>query len=184
MDNQRCSCMLVIRLDFSLLSGRPTNHFISCMIHSLPLIIKKHRSAKIWESGLHVLEICFVEVGARGGGGEDRDVMDFSCGQCPRRCSGKEFACNAGDTGDSGSIPGLGRSPGGANGNPLKYSFLKSPMGRGVYWVAKSWTQLSSHAKHYSYIWINLCVPPQSHLPLSYLEIIFVWKLLSLPSTF
>ena len=32
---------------------------------------------------------------------------------------GKESACNAGDTGDAGSIPGLGRSSGGGNGNPL-----------------------------------------------------------------
>ena len=32
---------------------------------------------------------------------------------------GKESVCNAGDVGDSGSIPGLGRSPGGGNGNPL-----------------------------------------------------------------
>ena len=32
---------------------------------------------------------------------------------------GKESACNAGDTGDKGLIPGLGRFPGGENGNPL-----------------------------------------------------------------
>ena len=32
---------------------------------------------------------------------------------------GKESACNAGDTGDAGSIPGSGRSPGERNGNPL-----------------------------------------------------------------
>ena len=31
----------------------------------------------------------------------------------------KESACNAGDTGDTGLIPGLGRSPGGGNDNPL-----------------------------------------------------------------
>jgi len=34
--------------------------------------------------------------------------------------SGKESSCNAGDTGDVGSIPGLGRSPGGGHGNPLQ----------------------------------------------------------------
>ena len=33
----------------------------------------------------------------------------------------KKFACN---TGDMGSIPGSGRSPGGGNGNPLQYSGL------------------------------------------------------------
>ena len=35
---------------------------------------------------------------------------------------------SAGDTGDSGLIPGSGRSPGGGNGNPLQYSCLENPM--------------------------------------------------------
>ena len=39
--------------------------------------------------------------------------------------SGKEFACNAEDAGDTeGSIPGSGRSPGGGPGNLLQYSYL------------------------------------------------------------
>ena len=41
---------------------------------------------------------------------------------------GKEYICNAGDTGDMGSIPGWGRSPGGRHGNPLQYSCLENPM--------------------------------------------------------
>ena len=40
----------------------------------------------------------------------------------------KESTCNAGDTGDGGSPPGLGRCPGEGNGNPLQYSCLKNPM--------------------------------------------------------
>ena len=40
----------------------------------------------------------------------------------------KESACNAGDTGDAGSIPGSGRSPGGGHGNPFQYSCLKNPV--------------------------------------------------------
>ena len=57
----------------------------------------------------------------------------------------KETACNAGDP---SSIPGLGRSPGEGNGNPLQDSCLKNPMDRGawratVQEVTKSWTQLS-----------------------------------------
>ena len=57
----------------------------------------------------------------------------------------KESAWNAGDP---GSIPGLGRSPGEGNGNPLQYSCLENPMERGAWWatvhgVAKSWTRLS-----------------------------------------
>ena len=46
---------------------------------------------------------------------------------------GKEPACNAGDTGDSGSIPGSGRSSGGGNGNPLQYSCLGNPVDRGAW---------------------------------------------------
>ena len=47
--------------------------------------------------------------------------------------SGKESACNAGATGDSGSVPVLGRSPGGGHGNPLQYSHLENLMDRGVW---------------------------------------------------
>ena len=43
--------------------------------------------------------------------------------------SGKESTCNAGVNGDASSIPGLGQSPGGGNGNPLQYSFLENPQG-------------------------------------------------------
>ena len=39
--------------------------------------------------------------------------------ELPRWVSGKESACSAGATGDVGSIPGLGRSPGGGHGYPL-----------------------------------------------------------------
>ena len=41
---------------------------------------------------------------------------------------------NAGDTRDTGSVPGLGRS-GEGNGNPLQYSCLENPMNRGDWWV-------------------------------------------------
>ena len=56
-----------------------------------------------------------------------------------------ESACNVGHL---GSIPGLGKSPGEGNGNPLQYSCLENPTDRGVWQatyhgVAKSWTQLS-----------------------------------------
>ena len=52
--------------------------------------------------------------------------------------------------GDEGLIPGLGKSPGGGNGNPLQYSCLENPMDRETCWatvheVAKSCTCLSTH---------------------------------------
>ena len=47
--------------------------------------------------------------------------------------NGKEPAfTNAGDLRDMGSIPGLGRSPGGGNDKPFRYSCLENPMDRGA----------------------------------------------------
>ena len=40
-----------------------------------------------------------------------------------------------GDIRDLGSIPGLGRSPGRGQGNPLQYSCLENPMDRGAWWA-------------------------------------------------
>ena len=62
----------------------------------------------------------------------------------PGSSVGKESSCN---TGDPGSIPGLGRSPGGGHGNPLQYSCLENPTNRGAWWatvhsLTKSGTQL------------------------------------------
>ena len=59
----------------------------------------------------------------------------------------KNPPANAGDLRDEDSIPGLGRSPGEGNSNPLQYSCLENPMDRGawgapVHRVAKSWTWL------------------------------------------
>ena len=51
----------------------------------------------------------------------------------PRWCSGKESACNAGDAGDVGLIPGSIRSPGGGNGNPLQYSCPENPVDSGAW---------------------------------------------------
>ena len=57
----------------------------------------------------------------------------------------KKPSANAGDTGDVGSIPGSGRSPGGGNDSPLQYSCLENSMDRGAqqataHRVAKSQT--------------------------------------------
>ena len=62
----------------------------------------------------------------------------------PGGSDGKEPACNVGDP---DLIPGLGRSPGEGNGNPLQYSYLENSMDREawqsmVHGVAKSWTRL------------------------------------------
>ena len=67
--------------------------------------------------------------------------MGFLCSSV-----GKEFACSAGGL---GSIPGLGRSPGEGNGNPLQYLCLENLLDRGAWWtavhgVSKSQARLSN----------------------------------------
>ena len=57
----------------------------------------------------------------------------------------KSLPANAGDLRDERLIPGLGRSPGEGNDNPLQYSCQENPMDRGAWWatvhvVAKSQT--------------------------------------------
>ena len=63
---------------------------------------------------------------------------------------GKESACN---TGDTGSIPGLGRSHGGGHGSLLQYSCLENPIDRGAqqatgHKVAKGQTEQVSEHTH------------------------------------
>jgi len=81
----------------------------------------------------------------------------------------KNLPANAGGTRDKGSIPGLGRSPGGGNGNPPQYSCLGNPMNR------EAWRATGCHKESdtteplrtaYS-ITISKCKPPPikiSHL--------------------
>ena len=82
--------------------------------------------------------------------------MDF-----PGGSDGKASAYN---TGDLGSIPGSGRSPGEGNGNPLQCSCLENPMDGGAWWatvhgVAKSLTRLERLHFHFHFICIteSLC---------------------------
>ena len=47
----------------------------------------------------------------------------------------KNLPANAEDIRDAGPVPGLGRSPGGGNGNLLQYSCLENPMDRRAWWA-------------------------------------------------
>ena len=65
----------------------------------------------------------------------------------------KSLPAKAGDLRDTGLIPGLGKSPGGGNGNPFQHSCLENPRDRGAWWaavygVAQSWTQLKRLSMH------------------------------------
>ena len=68
----------------------------------------------------------------------------------PGASDSKESACNAGDP---GSVPESGRAPGRGLGNPLQYSCLENPMGRGAWWatvhrVSKIQTRLKGLSVH------------------------------------
>jgi len=65
--------------------------------------------------------------------------------EIPWWLSGKESACN---TGDSGLIPGSGRSPGERHGNPLQYSCLENPMDRAAW-------QATDHGVAKSRAWLS-----------------------------
>ena len=74
----------------------------------------------------------------------------------PHSSVGKESAC---DSGYLGSIPGLGRSPGERNGNPLQYSCLENPMSRGawqatVHGVTRVGHDLATKPPQFIYVYI------------------------------
>ena len=67
----------------------------------------------------------------------------------------KNQPANTGDIKDADLIPGLGISPGGVHGNPLKYSCLGKPMDNGAWWatvhrVAQSWRRLKRQHAGYA----------------------------------
>ena len=61
---------------------------------------------------------------------------------------------NAGDAGDECSIPGLGRSPGVGNGNPLHYSCLDNPMDRGAWRATTKWLS-TNNVIHTVYVYLS-----------------------------
>ena len=54
----------------------------------------------------------------------NKDILNFP--------GGSDGKASAYDAGDPGLIPGLGRSSGEGNGNPLQYSCMENPMDRGA----------------------------------------------------
>ena len=81
------------------------------------------------------------------------DVPILTVCELPLRLNSKESACSAGAAGDTGSIPGSGRSLVGGHGNPLQCSCLENSMDRGawqatVHGVKKSRTRLKRLSRH------------------------------------
>ena len=79
----------------------------------------------------HPRQFCYPKVSARWGKlGPEK--MEWEHLGFPGGSVGKESICNAGD---SGLIPGSGRSPGEVNGNSLQCSYLENPVDRGAWKV-------------------------------------------------
>ena len=64
--------------------------------------------------------------------GQKSQISSFIKIHC--RSGGSEVKASAWSAWDLGSIPGLGRSPGEGNGNPLQYSWLENPRDGGAWW--------------------------------------------------
>ena len=123
-----------------------------------------------WLIGWRMLQTQKGSLGAMSGFSREtesiRDVYDiinlplcmcvYNTHGIPQWLRSEESTCNAGVAGDTGLIPGSGRSPGGRHGNPLQFSCLENPMNRGVWQVtgheiSKSWTQLKQLSVMHAY---------------------------------
>ena len=101
-------------------------HIILCSINRnkifKKILIVDYISRKSWYSytqqNMHVCVSMYIYQGFPGGS------------------DGKELTCNAGDTENPGSIPGLGRSPREGNDSQLQYSCLEIPIDRGAWQAA------------------------------------------------
>ena len=71
----------------------------------------------------------------------------------PGGTSGKEPTCQCRDVRDSGLIPGLERSPGEGNGNPLQYSYLGNPMDKRYWWApwGRKESDMTEHTHTHTY---------------------------------
>ena len=114
-------------------------YFVAQLVMNLPAMWETRVQSIIWEdtlekgmatySSILAWRIPWTDEPGRLQSIElQRAGHDF--GGFPDGLDGKESACNVGDP---GSVPGLGRSPGGGYGNPLQYSCLENLMDRGVW---------------------------------------------------
>ena len=106
--------------------GRRNKTILEDLCHLLDLSVSSYGQCQAMTLMKDYLALCACSVSFPGGS------------------VGKKSACNAGDTEDAGSIPGLERVLGGGNGKALQCSCLENPMDRGAWWatvhrVAKSW---------------------------------------------
>ena len=93
----------------------------------------------------------------------------------PGGTSGKELTCQCRSHRDTGSVLGLGRSPGTGRGTPLQYSCLENPMDRGAWWatvlgVAKNQTWLKGLSTLTQEAYILSLAPRRRYMSLNHLR--------------
>ena len=100
------------------------------MSHLKCSISRASRQMKPWNLHLELLK-CFPVNHFGRKSFQNISHPPILCYRLPLGLNGKDFfTCSAGAAGDLGSIPGLGRCPGGGHGNPLQCSCLENPYGQ------------------------------------------------------
>ena len=102
---------------------RSNYHTIELMSHATKMMLKILQ-VRVQQYVNH--ELPDVQAGFRKGRGPREQIANIHL-SFP---GGSEVKASASNAEDSGLIPGLGRSPGEGNGNPLQYSCLENPMDR------------------------------------------------------
>ena len=121
-----------------------TSQSSSSLVHTVQYVFQRSSMRRSGEAEEGLMKMSDKEWEATG------DLNIGAPSFFPGGSVGKESACNARDL---GSVPGLGRSPGEGNGNPLQYSCLENSMDRTAWWaivhgVTKSQTRLSVSCLH------------------------------------
>ena len=122
---------------------------------ALAHVLQNQEKPRQWEAHTHDYRVapCFPQLEESSCSNKDpaqpkklinQYTKNFKCQQCQRHigADSKESVCNEGDP---GVIPGLGRSPGKGNGNPLQYSSLGNLMDKGAWQATVHGSQRVRH---------------------------------------
>ena len=121
-----------------------------------------HNKRKTWEVGFHYNFVLLFKIPFRKWNCKQQFIIcvfekwtEFRMTQKSSQVKlvVKYLPANAGDTRDTGSVPGSGRSPGGRHGNPFQYSCLENPMDRGA-WQATVYecARVCTHTHRHTHI--------------------------------